>query len=56
MAFTCDECRKKAGLEHRLGYPFMVISWGMCETCRKVGECEDLPCRTPVNPDGTVGG
>lgn len=42
MSFTCDDCRKKQGLEHGLGWPFMGISYGRCEDCGKVRECEDL--------------
>ncbi len=42
MAFTCNECREKIGLEHGPGWPFMGISYGRCEDCGKTAECEDL--------------
>ena len=42
MSFTCNDCRIKQRKEHGLGYPFMGISYGKCEDCGKVAECEDL--------------
>lgn len=41
--FFCEECRVKNGWPTSLGYPFMGVSYGPCEVCKKVGECHDVP-------------
>lgn len=42
MSFTCEACRVKYGLAHRLGWPSMGTSYGCCEDCGKTAPCENL--------------
>ena len=41
--FFCEKCRVKNDWPTSMGYPFMGISYGPCEVCKKVGECHDVP-------------
>jgi hypothetical protein len=41
--FFCEECRKKNDWPTSLGYPFMGVSYGRCEICKKTDECHDVP-------------
>jgi hypothetical protein len=41
--FFCENCRVKNKWPKSLGWPFMGVSYGRCEICRKHTECHDVP-------------